>query len=217
MGVVYKRNTLWWIRYKHEGKTFKECTGTDNRAEAVELLTQRMAWRPPVVEAEDESIKGLVYLVQENNAYRHTKIGFSTVPDSRIASMQTGNSSLLVKLLEFPGTKGHETYIHNLLKAFGKHIRGEWFSKRDAEFIIRVHIRYGPDIFKPMRFWEKTIMDQDTGLLEREELKEEPLLYADLSPEEQQANSEWWNEEMTRKHGLDWKEQLKEALTHASY
>ncbi len=213
MGILYKHNALWWIRYRHEGKTFKECTGTDSRAEAMELLAQRMAWTPPVVEAEDESQEGLIYLVQENNAYRHTKIGFSTVPDSRIASMQTGNSSLLKLLLQFPGTKGHETYIHNLLKAFGKkHIRGEWFSKYDAEFIIRVYVRYGPDIFKPMRFWEKTIMDWDTGLLEREELKEEPLLYGDLGPEEQQAESEWWDEEMMRRHGPDWKEQLREAL-----
>jgi integrase len=42
LGNVYKRGPVWWIRYHHRGREYRESTQSTERAEARELLRQRL-------------------------------------------------------------------------------------------------------------------------------------------------------------------------------
>src|SRR5437879_10563563 len=42
-GSVYKRGTVYWVRYHHRGREYRESTRSTERADAVSLLRQRLA------------------------------------------------------------------------------------------------------------------------------------------------------------------------------
>jgi hypothetical protein len=40
---IYKRGPVYWIRYRHRGKQYRESTGSTERSDAIRLLKQRLA------------------------------------------------------------------------------------------------------------------------------------------------------------------------------
>jgi integrase len=42
MGSVYKRGPVWWIRYSHRGRKYRESSKSSERADALALLKQRL-------------------------------------------------------------------------------------------------------------------------------------------------------------------------------
>ena len=55
-GSIYKRGRVWWVRYHHRGREFRESSGSPNPAEAAKLLHKRykeIAQRRFVGPAED--------------------------------------------------------------------------------------------------------------------------------------------------------------------
>src|SRR5262245_24367139 len=42
MGGIYKRGPVYWIRYSHRGRKYRESSKSPERAVAVALLTQRL-------------------------------------------------------------------------------------------------------------------------------------------------------------------------------
>ncbi len=42
MGSVYKRGPVWWIRYSHRGRKYRESSKSPERADALALLRQRL-------------------------------------------------------------------------------------------------------------------------------------------------------------------------------
>src|SRR5205809_690255 len=43
LGGIYKRGSVYWIRYRHRGKQYRESVCSTERADAVRLLKQRLA------------------------------------------------------------------------------------------------------------------------------------------------------------------------------
>jgi len=43
LGGVYKRGPVYWIRYHHRGREYRESSRSPERADAVALLRQRLA------------------------------------------------------------------------------------------------------------------------------------------------------------------------------
>ncbi len=43
MGGAFRRGPIWWIRFSHRGRQFRESSYSENRAEANRLLRQRLA------------------------------------------------------------------------------------------------------------------------------------------------------------------------------
>jgi len=75
----------------------------------------------------------MVYLYFIQQGFGAIKIGISAEPDSRLASMQTGNSKPLRLLLKVPFVERNAAYsmeqeLHTALAEH--HIRGEWFNRR---------------------------------------------------------------------------------------
>lgn len=66
--------------------------------------------------------QGYVYLVSDGDAY---KVGYSTDPHGRLASLQTGNPRRLRLLFYVPGTPEDEAALH--AKYIGDNLLQEWF------------------------------------------------------------------------------------------
>src|SRR5215468_2098725 len=43
LGNVYRRGSIWWIRYHHLGREYRESAQSQERADAVRLLKRRLA------------------------------------------------------------------------------------------------------------------------------------------------------------------------------
>ena len=41
MGMIYKRGTIWWVKYYVNGRPVRESTGTDKVLEAKKMLKER--------------------------------------------------------------------------------------------------------------------------------------------------------------------------------
>lgn len=88
--------------------------GSGTRPKIDAWLTQRCSL--PVQEGER------VYFILCGD---YIKVGFSTNPHKRLASMQTGSPFELVLLADIPGSKDDEQEIHRMFPDL--HFRGEWF------------------------------------------------------------------------------------------
>jgi hypothetical protein len=42
LGNVYKRGPVWWVRYHHRGREYRESARSKERADAVTILKQRV-------------------------------------------------------------------------------------------------------------------------------------------------------------------------------
>lgn len=84
---------------------------------------------------------GFVYFVQMGRA-GPIKIGYSTNPAARIASMQTSNARELVLIGSIPGDTAVERAIHRELSAY--RLRGEWWRPEPAVMrYVRKLLRHG--------------------------------------------------------------------------
>ena len=43
LGGIYKRGSVYWVRYRHRGKQYRESACSTERADAMRLLKQRLA------------------------------------------------------------------------------------------------------------------------------------------------------------------------------
>ena len=56
MGMLYKRGTIWWIKYYANGRPIRESTGTEKETEASRFLKAkegRVATGQPVIPRAD--------------------------------------------------------------------------------------------------------------------------------------------------------------------
>jgi len=106
----------------------------------------------------DDHNSGWIYVLL-NPVTTNVKIGFSTNPDERIKTLQTGNDTWLVELGRFAGTMEDEFELHNRFERYriyhedpdGELHRSEWF--RLGRGLRRWLIQQGllrPDEFTPV-------------------------------------------------------------------
>lgn len=76
---------------------------------------------------------GVVYVV-DCPAARASKVGFTTRPQHRLATLQAGCPFDLVLRCEFPGDRGHEADFHAALT--GDRVRGEWFTTAAVDGLL---------------------------------------------------------------------------------
>jgi len=77
---------------------------------------------PPGVRSYYEGREGCVYFISDGDSI---KIGFSAIPLSRLADLQSSSPRELKMLGHFPGTMANEQDLHIRFREF--HLRGEWF------------------------------------------------------------------------------------------
>lgn len=105
-----------------------------NMSRYIDLLNKEYGeWTPLPVERRDQT-NGFVYFITDGD--RGTvKIGFSTDPKSRMASLQTSTPSKLELLATIEGDMQTERQLHQRFAEY--RVSGEWFRLADdlVEFI----------------------------------------------------------------------------------
>lgn len=86
MGTVYKRGTIWWVKYYRNGKPFFESSGSRKRTDAVNLLKGRegdIVKGVPVTPVVNRITLGELYAdlvtdyeINSRKSLRHMKIRF---------------------------------------------------------------------------------------------------------------------------------------------